>query len=75
MFFVIRLDMYKFNPSVNNLQVPVIYFPKRQKGLRRKKRDWVIPEINVSENERKQYPHRVSQVRDALSSLMKHRLT
>lgn len=59
-----------FNPSVNNLQVPVIYFPKRQKGLKRKKRDWVIPDINFSENDRGPYPCKVSQVRDALLSRM-----
>lgn len=49
---------------MNNLQVPVIYFPKPKKGLKRKKRDWVIPDINVSENDRRQYPLKVSQVRD-----------
>ena len=28
-------------------QVPVVYFPKSGKGLRRRKRDWVIPDMNV----------------------------
>ncbi|XP_075902400.1 B-cadherin-like isoform X1 [Nelusetta ayraudi] len=46
-------------------KAPVIYFPKPTKGLRRKKRDWVIPDINVSENNRGPYPLKVSQIRSS----------
>uniref|UniRef100_A0A3Q3GSI1 Cadherin-1 n=1 Tax=Labrus bergylta TaxID=56723 RepID=A0A3Q3GSI1_9LABR len=43
--------------------VPVLLFPKSSKGLSRRKRDWVIPEISISENDRRQYPIKVSQIR------------
>ncbi|KAM6997659.1 B-cadherin-like [Tautogolabrus adspersus] len=46
-------------------QVPVLLFPKSRKGLSRRKRDWVIPEINVAENDRRQYPLKVSQIRSS----------
>jgi len=43
--------------------VPIIHFPKSAEGLRRRKRDWVIPPISVSENDRKDYPLKIVQVR------------
>jgi len=42
--------------------VPILLFPKKVAGLRRSKRDWVIPDIKVSENVRGPYPFKVSQV-------------
>lgn len=47
-------------------QVPVVYFPKSGGGLRRRKRDWVIPDINVAENNKGPYPLKISQVRKGL---------
>uniref|UniRef100_A0A8C4FD07 Cadherin-1 n=1 Tax=Dicentrarchus labrax TaxID=13489 RepID=A0A8C4FD07_DICLA len=44
-------------------QVPVLHFPKHGDGLKRRKRDWVIPDLNVPENDRGPYPLRVSQIR------------
>ncbi|KAJ0067240.1 hypothetical protein NL108_014381 [Boleophthalmus pectinirostris] len=41
----------------------VIYFPKATKGLKRRKRDWVIPDINIPENGRGPFPKKVSQIR------------
>lgn len=55
--------MCVFTQSATDLQVPVLHFPKSDKGLRRRKRDWVIPDINVAENNRGPYPLKVSQVR------------
>ncbi|XP_055007465.1 cadherin-1-like [Boleophthalmus pectinirostris] len=43
----------------------VIYFPKATKGLKRRKRDWVIPNINVPENDRGPFPKKVSQIRSS----------
>uniref|UniRef100_A0A3P9HGE9 Cadherin domain-containing protein n=1 Tax=Oryzias latipes TaxID=8090 RepID=A0A3P9HGE9_ORYLA len=36
--------------------VAVLYFPKSSKGLRRRKRDWVIPPINIPENSNGPFP-------------------
>ncbi|KAM4612466.1 blastomere cadherin-like [Discoglossus pictus] len=41
---------------------PVI-FPEKLTGLKRRKRDWVIPPISVSENERGPFPKRVVQIK------------
>ncbi|XP_020503485.2 B-cadherin-like [Labrus bergylta] len=49
--------------STEEPPVPVLLFPKSSKGLSRRKRDWVIPEISISENDRRQYPIKVSQIR------------
>ncbi|KAM7385047.1 hypothetical protein PAMP_001145 [Pampus punctatissimus] len=49
--------------SAADPQVSVLHFPKSGEGLRRRKRDWVIPDINVAENDRGPYPLKVSQIR------------
>ncbi|XP_072292923.1 B-cadherin-like [Eucyclogobius newberryi] len=43
----------------------VLYFPQTPKGLRRRKREWVIPDINFPENDRGPFPKRVSQIRSS----------
>ncbi|XP_038579159.1 cadherin-1-like [Micropterus salmoides] len=43
--------------------VPVLHFPKSGEGLRRKKREWVVPDISVSENHKGPYPLKISQIR------------
>uniref|UniRef100_A0A672FSW6 Cadherin-1 n=1 Tax=Salarias fasciatus TaxID=181472 RepID=A0A672FSW6_SALFA len=43
--------------------VPILVFPRSTKGLKRRKRDWVIPDLAVVENSRESYPIRVSQIR------------
>lgn len=40
-------------------------------GLRRQKRDWVIPPINVPENSRGPFPHMLVRVSDSLSNFSK----
>ncbi|XP_028278811.1 B-cadherin-like [Parambassis ranga] len=49
--------------STHNTEVPVLHFPKSSEGLRRRKRDWVIPDLSVAENDRGPYPLKVSQIR------------
>uniref|UniRef100_H3BYY6 Cadherin-1 n=1 Tax=Tetraodon nigroviridis TaxID=99883 RepID=H3BYY6_TETNG len=44
-------------------QVPVVYFHKSGEGLKRRKRDMVIPPLNVPENHRGPYPLKISQIR------------
>ncbi|XP_026046267.1 B-cadherin-like [Astatotilapia calliptera] len=57
--------------SINNTenaaepQVPVLQFPKSGGGLRRRKRDWVIPPLSVTENKRGTYPLKVAQIRSS----------
>ncbi|CAJ1066648.1 B-cadherin-like [Xyrichtys novacula] len=51
--------------------VPVLIFPKSSKGLSRRKRDWVIPEIRVSENDRGPFPLKVTQIRSNEDKLKK----
>ncbi|XP_063348317.1 B-cadherin-like [Pelmatolapia mariae] len=49
--------------NASDLQVPVLQFPKSGGGLRRRKRDWVIPPLSVPENQRGTYPRKVAQIR------------
>uniref|UniRef100_I3JV25 Cadherin domain-containing protein n=1 Tax=Oreochromis niloticus TaxID=8128 RepID=I3JV25_ORENI len=51
--------------SANHTEVvPVLQFPKSGRGLRRRKRaGWVIPPLNVPENQRGIYPLKVAQIR------------
>ncbi|KAG5839471.1 hypothetical protein ANANG_G00205330 [Anguilla anguilla] len=43
--------------------VDVLMFPHTSQGLRRRKRDWVIPPINFPENDRGPFPKQVVQIR------------
>ncbi|XP_056381938.1 blastomere cadherin-like isoform X2 [Hyla sarda] len=42
---------------------PLLIFPEKQSGLKRRKRDWVIPPINVPENGRGPFPKRLVQIK------------
>ncbi|XP_032408264.1 B-cadherin-like isoform X1 [Xiphophorus hellerii] len=44
-------------------QVPILYFPKSNPGLKRRKRAWSIPPIGFPENFRGPYPHSLAQIR------------
>ncbi|XP_053555384.1 blastomere cadherin [Bombina bombina] len=41
----------------------VVTFPEKHPGLKRQKRDWVVPPVKVSENERGPFPKRVVQIK------------
>ncbi|XP_066050903.1 cadherin-1-like isoform X2 [Chamaea fasciata] len=45
------------------LLLGVLIFPEHGHGLRRQKRDWVIPPINCPENERGPFPKMVAQIK------------
>ncbi|KAF6720033.1 Cadherin-1 [Oryzias melastigma] len=51
--------------------VAVLYFPKSSKGLRRRKRDWVIPPINHPENQNGPFPFKMVQVRSSEDKIKK----
>ncbi|XP_042357473.1 B-cadherin-like [Plectropomus leopardus] len=58
-----EVDSANNTKSTTNLQQPILHFPKSGEGLRRRKRDWVIPTLTVVENDRGPYPLKVSQIR------------
>lgn len=68
----IHYNMYLFFQDASTLDVPVLYFPKSNGGLRRRKRDWVIPDLSVPENHRGPYPLKVSQVRKTVVCILKY---
>jgi hypothetical protein len=45
-----------------SLSLPVLNFPNSSGGLKRRKRDWVIPPINFPENDRGPFPKNMVQV-------------
>ncbi|XP_054874796.1 cadherin-1-like [Amphiprion ocellaris] len=49
--------------SATDPQESILHFPKSGEGLRRRKREWVIPDLSVVENDRGPYPLKVSQIR------------
>ncbi|XP_031733111.1 B-cadherin-like [Anarrhichthys ocellatus] len=57
--------------SANNTEVPILNFPKTGEGLIRRKRDWVIPELKVTENDRGPYPLLVAQIRSNEDKIQK----
>uniref|UniRef100_A0A4W5K695 Cadherin-1 n=1 Tax=Hucho hucho TaxID=62062 RepID=A0A4W5K695_9TELE len=49
-----------------SLSLPVLNFPKSSGGLKRRKRDWVIPPINFPENSRGPFPKDMVQIRSSV---------
>uniref|UniRef100_A0A8C7QRB1 Cadherin-1 n=1 Tax=Oncorhynchus mykiss TaxID=8022 RepID=A0A8C7QRB1_ONCMY len=48
-----------------SLSLPVLNFPKSSGGLKRRKRDWVIPPINFPENARGPFPKNMVQIKSS----------
>ncbi|XP_031418078.1 B-cadherin-like [Clupea harengus] len=46
---------------------PVLEFPAFRRGMIRRRREWVIPPISISENDRGSYPKSVVQIRSSLA--------
>ncbi|XP_031425152.1 B-cadherin-like [Clupea harengus] len=51
--------------------VPVLLFPKSFGGLRRRKRDWIIPDIKMPENTRGPFPELLVQIKTSHSKELK----
>ncbi|XP_046933386.1 LOW QUALITY PROTEIN: cadherin-1-like [Lynx rufus] len=49
--------------TLSGHQTEVLMFPHAHYGLRRQKRDWVIPPISIRENEKGPFPKMVAQVK------------
>ncbi|XP_060943717.1 cadherin-1-like [Limanda limanda] len=60
-----EVDSANNTENATTPEVPVLKFPKSVVGLKRRKRDWVIPAINVPENHKGPYPHKESQIRSS----------
>ncbi|XP_034464880.1 B-cadherin-like [Hippoglossus hippoglossus] len=60
-----EVDSANNTENATTPEVPVLNFPKSGDGLKRRKRDWVIPDINVPENNKGPYPLKVSQIRSS----------
>uniref|UniRef100_A0A3Q2QJW1 Cadherin-1 n=1 Tax=Fundulus heteroclitus TaxID=8078 RepID=A0A3Q2QJW1_FUNHE len=52
-------------------QIPILDFPKSSQGLKRRKRDWVIPPLSVSENHRGPFPQFIAQIRSDADKMKK----
>ncbi|XP_040905076.1 cadherin-1 isoform X3 [Toxotes jaculatrix] len=66
-----EVDSANNTETATNPPVPVLHFPKSADGLRRRKRDWVIPPINVPENNRGPFPSNVVQIRSSEDKIKK----
>ncbi|KAF6720028.1 Cadherin-1 [Oryzias melastigma] len=60
-----RLDSASIKETAGHPDVAVRYFPKSSNGLRRRKRDWVIPPFNYPENHDGPFPYKIAQVRSS----------
>uniref|UniRef100_A0ABI7W2M5 Cadherin-1 n=1 Tax=Felis catus TaxID=9685 RepID=A0ABI7W2M5_FELCA len=53
----------RHHDTVSKTQTEVLTFPNSQHGLRRQKRDWVIPPISCPENEKGPFPKNLVQIK------------
>ncbi|XP_029112184.1 cadherin-1-like [Scleropages formosus] len=58
-----EVDSGPFGQPVSTEPVPVLEFPQSSNGLKRRKRDWIIPPINFPENDKGPYPKEVVKIR------------
>ncbi|KAK2863622.1 hypothetical protein Q5P01_003155 [Channa striata] len=68
---LLAVDSINYPESADDPEVPVLRFPKSSGGLKRKKRDYVIPSLNIVENSRGPFPQVISQIRSSAEELKK----
>uniref|UniRef100_A0A8C7QRU5 Cadherin-1 n=1 Tax=Oncorhynchus mykiss TaxID=8022 RepID=A0A8C7QRU5_ONCMY len=56
---------HNHHEMTTHLSLPVLNFPKSSGGLKRRKRDWVIPPINFPENARGPFPKNMVQIKSS----------
>uniref|UniRef100_A0A3P8P7H7 Cadherin domain-containing protein n=1 Tax=Astatotilapia calliptera TaxID=8154 RepID=A0A3P8P7H7_ASTCA len=66
-----EMDSINNTENATEPQVPILQFPKSGGGLRRRKRAWLIPPLNVPENKRGTYPLKVVWIRSSDDKLKK----
>ncbi|NXE16547.1 CADH1 protein, partial [Lophotis ruficrista] len=59
----LRRRQHHHQPQQQDAAPGVLTFPEPGHGLRRRKRDWVIPPINCPENERGPFPKKLAQIK------------
>ncbi|XP_023818903.1 cadherin-1-like [Oryzias latipes] len=66
-----EVDSANTKETAEHPDVDVYYFPKSSNGLRRMKRDWVIPPINVPENSNGPFPLKMVTIRSSEDKIKK----
>uniref|UniRef100_A0A3P9HF10 Cadherin domain-containing protein n=1 Tax=Oryzias latipes TaxID=8090 RepID=A0A3P9HF10_ORYLA len=66
-----EVDSANTKETAEHPDVDVYYFPKSSNGLRRRKRDWVIPPINVPENSNGPFPLKMVTIRSSEDKIKK----
>uniref|UniRef100_A0A8C7XHN2 Cadherin domain-containing protein n=1 Tax=Oryzias sinensis TaxID=183150 RepID=A0A8C7XHN2_9TELE len=56
------INYFVYFQAAEHPDVAVLYFPKASNGLRRRKRAWVIPPINIPENNNGPFPFKIVQL-------------
>ncbi|XP_038124014.1 B-cadherin-like [Cyprinodon tularosa] len=73
--FVVRSDGTL--TGIADEEVPILHFPKAPKGMKRRKRAWILPPISVTENQRGPFPLKISQVKsdDHVNKRIRYKIT
>ncbi|XP_076142786.1 cadherin-1-like isoform X2 [Alosa pseudoharengus] len=66
-----QMDLHQPDATEAVPTVPVLVFPKSFGGLRRRKRDWIIPPINFPENSRGPFPLKMVQIKTSKAGKVK----
>uniref|UniRef100_A0A3P9MKI8 Cadherin domain-containing protein n=1 Tax=Oryzias latipes TaxID=8090 RepID=A0A3P9MKI8_ORYLA len=66
-----EVDSADTKETAGHPDVAVLYFPKSSNGLRRRKRDWVVPPINIPENSNGPFPLKMVTIRSSVDKIKK----
>ncbi|KAM4017828.1 EP-cadherin-like isoform 2-T2 [Anomaloglossus baeobatrachus] len=72
---VIIKRMQRHKKSHHNGKLPILTFPEKQTGLKRRKRDWVIPPVHLSENDRGPFPKKLVQIKSNKNTKIYYSIT